>query len=423
MKKRYKVYFGLNILSLMFVVFSFIFTTLAWFAYSGLSKVSTEMDVKAWYIELSNNGDPVSNELVINVPNIYPGMNSVSETIDIKNMGDSVAAVKYEIVSARILGDEYKENEEGVLDIDLEDKLSHDYPFKINMSLGKNFVLDGEDATEFNVSVSWPLDSGNNEKDTEWGTKAYAFQDNENKKHTEDNSYIKKTAIQIYLKVIAEQYLGNSDSAETRITVGDTVLYNPVDNIMCNQLSDNENCIKTTVIGTKNNNELDTNIKVGSTNLVLLPNVLGNLGESSYYNLESKYEEIVENWTVLEHMNLSADVLLKITSNDINGTFLTGRELSNIIVGSTKKLGRTGTLINDAIGLNGFFTFMNSKFPYLVSNKCFWTSTSYNASSAFAMVKHSETITRIESLDNASNCTVLPLMVVSKDKVIQDLEL
>ena len=91
MKKRHKLYLKLNLISLFFIVASFIFTTLAWFAYSGLSKLETEIDVKAWYIELSKSGETVSNNVVISLPTIYPGMDTVSEVIDIQNFGDSDA--------------------------------------------------------------------------------------------------------------------------------------------------------------------------------------------------------------------------------------------------------------------------------------------------------------------------------------------
>jgi hypothetical protein len=50
-KARHKSYLRLNLVSLFFVLVSFISVTLAWFAYSGLANVATEIDVKAWYIE------------------------------------------------------------------------------------------------------------------------------------------------------------------------------------------------------------------------------------------------------------------------------------------------------------------------------------------------------------------------------------
>ena len=65
MKKRHKLYLKLNLVSLVFIVVSLIFTTLAWFAYSGLSSLDTEIGVKAWYIELSKNGEAVSKLLEV----------------------------------------------------------------------------------------------------------------------------------------------------------------------------------------------------------------------------------------------------------------------------------------------------------------------------------------------------------------------
>ena len=52
MKKKTKLYLRLNLISLFFVAVSFISVTLAWFVYSGLSRVTTEVAVKAWYIEI-----------------------------------------------------------------------------------------------------------------------------------------------------------------------------------------------------------------------------------------------------------------------------------------------------------------------------------------------------------------------------------
>ena len=106
MKPRHKVYLKINLVSLFFVIVSFISVTLAWFAYSGLSNVATEIGVKAWYIELEKNGKSISNDIVISLSEIYPGMDVVNEVVNIKNMGDSDAELNYKIVSARILDNE-----------------------------------------------------------------------------------------------------------------------------------------------------------------------------------------------------------------------------------------------------------------------------------------------------------------------------
>ena len=116
---------------------SLIFTTLAWFAYSGLSSLDTEIGVKAWYIELSKNGEAVSNNVVISIPTIYPGMDTITEKINIQNHGDSIAQVKYDILSARILDTEY--NTEGNNNITSNDL----YPGGAELHVGSGRASNG----------------------------------------------------------------------------------------------------------------------------------------------------------------------------------------------------------------------------------------------------------------------------------------
>ena len=122
----------LNIMSLFFVAVSLLSITLAWFAYSGIANTATEVDVKAWYIEFSKNNETVSNEVVLSLNDIYPGMEEVTEKIDIKNLGDTDAKLDYSIESARILDDELKSSDNSTAQV--LDELSHDYPFHINIS-------------------------------------------------------------------------------------------------------------------------------------------------------------------------------------------------------------------------------------------------------------------------------------------------
>ena len=48
MNRKHKAYIKINIISLFFIAISSVSVTLAWFAYSGLSRVTTEIDIKAW---------------------------------------------------------------------------------------------------------------------------------------------------------------------------------------------------------------------------------------------------------------------------------------------------------------------------------------------------------------------------------------
>ena len=136
MKDKYKTYAKINILSLFFIAVSFISVTLAWFAYSGLTSVATEIGVKAWYIKFDKKTDPESNNIIISLDDVYPGMETKSERVKISNLGDSDASISYSILSAKLLG---KNIEEKITDPkELEDALAHNYPFHINIDLDRN---------------------------------------------------------------------------------------------------------------------------------------------------------------------------------------------------------------------------------------------------------------------------------------------
>ena len=95
MDRKHKAYLKLNVMSLFFIAVSSISVTLAWFAYSGIAKVSTEVDVQSWLIEFEKNNTTVSNDIVISLDDIYPGMEIMHETIKIKNKGGfSHASIK-----------------------------------------------------------------------------------------------------------------------------------------------------------------------------------------------------------------------------------------------------------------------------------------------------------------------------------------
>ena len=83
MENKHKRYLKANLISLFFVAVSFISVTLAWFAYTGFASGSVNVDIKAWYIEF-NGESKADNEIVIPLTNIYPGMDTVVESVNIK---------------------------------------------------------------------------------------------------------------------------------------------------------------------------------------------------------------------------------------------------------------------------------------------------------------------------------------------------
>lgn len=409
MKKRFKSYLRLNIMSIFFIVVSFISVTLAWFAYSGLSRVSTEINVKAWYIELERNGEKVSNNVVISLDEIYPGMNVVTEKISIKNMGDSDANLKYSIDSARILDDpddNYKVGEDVSQSLSVEDIIAHDYPFHVNINLSKNYVLTGAEEY-FEVSISWPLDSDDDILDSTWGNKAYVYQNSEISKKNNDSNYQINPSIQIAINLVAEQYVESDSSSDYRFDKGDVILFDVVNNNKCSILS--SNCIKTYVI--------DENNKLGDSTVTLLPDPIGTYSASGYNSYGTTLSNSTSSWSV-NTRDLKVEDILKIASNDIIGSVLVRDGISDSIIGKLNNSDRITSELAKAINYNGYYRYFNEKFNYLSSVNCYWTSSNYNTNQAFAVKKIDDTSSIIYNESKETNCNIIPIIVADKENLI-----
>lgn len=398
MNKKYKLYIKLNLMSVFFIVVSFISATLAWFAYSGLSNLSTDIDVKAWYIELEKNGSKVSNDIVISLNEVYPGMKTVHEVISIKNKGDSNATVDYSLVSARILGDSkdnFVVNDTTVTSDYVEDLLSHSYPFKINISLLNDRIQSKDGVTSFEVSISWPLDSGNDELDSVWGVNAYNFVKEEQNKYALDSNYQVRSPLKVVISLTAEQDLKET---ERTYEFGDLILYNPIDNIECNNIEGN--CISTYVINRDDNK------------LYLLPNPKNTLQISSISEYQSTYSTITSNWTS-EHRPLKAEDILKLISTDINDSILHRPNLSDRIIGTVSYQNRAEQEILLSKNQSGYYTFNNTRFQFLSSADCYWTDTEYNSNLSFALKRENTDMSKMYGELKTQQCNVIPVIVVN----------
>ncbi len=432
MKKRAKLYIRLNLLSLFFVVVSFISLTLAWFVYSGLSTVKTEVDVKAWYIELEQDGKKVSNDIVISLDDIYPGMEPIVEEISIKNLGDSNAQVKYQIERARIL-DKPEDNYivgEKLLSEELEDILAHQYPFHINIDLSKRFVTAKTDETIFKVSISWPLDSGDDKRDSDWGNQAYEYKLAEQKKKGNDKSYQIQAAIKLDIQLIAEQYIESPEASDIRFRLGNEILYDVSLNKRC--FKEEGTCIRTNVIGNQilydtslnkrcyeesetciKTNLIDVNNTLQDTNVTLLPKVEKEYSDGTFDNIVSIFESQITNWNV-ESRLLTAEDILMITSKDIQNSVLVRPSFSNLIIGNLKYENRVDNIIELAKSGSGYFEFSN-KFTYLNSNECYWVNNEFGLADSFAVkTDNEEEKTKLYAEAKDSNCKVIPVIIAEK---------
>lgn len=405
MKARYKRNLKIYMIPAIFIATSFIFTTFAWFAYSGLRNVATEVDVKAWYIELSKSGEVVTNDIVITLDDIYPGMETVDEVVNIENKGDSDAKLSYKILSARILNTEIN-GESLENNLLLSDSLSHEYPFHINIDLSKNYIGSSGDSSTFEVSVSWPLDSLDDDLDSLWGTNAYNFQASEQALLNSDPTYEVRPAIQVVISIIAEQYIDTNSSSDMRYTLGDTILYDVLHNRRCNSIS--ETCLSTTVI--------DTNNTLGDVNVTLLPSLYNTYSNSTFNNYSTTFDQFVSTWTVPTRA-LVVDDLLYIVSKDVTNSLLNADDISPQIIGNLVYNNRIRTEVAKGINLNGYYTYMNSRFNYLAHNGCYWTSSTYDTDNAFAFGKLNELRSEIYPKLKSEECSVVPVIIAPKNNL------
>lgn len=409
MKRDYKRILKYNLVPLFFIACSFIFTTFAWFAYSGLAKAETEINVKAWYIELSKDGEVTSNNIVISLDEIYPGMETVHEVVEVKNMGDSDASLNYEIESVRILDEQNFSLDDQLTTDYIEDAIAHDYPFHVNMNLSKNYIKSGEDKGIFEVSVSWPLDSGRDELDTEWGIKAYNFQSAELSKYNKNKEYTIRPSIKIVISLTAEQYLENDTASDMNYNLGDSILFDINANKKCSELSDT--CLKTTVI--------DKNNTLGDDTVTLLPSLYNNFGSTTFNNYEDMYNTITSSWKVNTRPMLAEDVL-KVISTDIMDSNLVinvNDTLSNIIIGNIKYQGRLEKELIEVKKLKGYYTFKNDKFNYLSSANCYWLNNIYDDNTSFALQNQSNSLTKIYAENKTTACKIMPVIIADKEKL------
>lgn len=404
MRKRHRVFIKLNLLSLFLLAVSFISITLAWFAYSGLAGVGTEVDVRAWLVEFKKGEDVVTNNIVISLDDIYPGMDTVTETVQINNMGDSDAQISYSIDSARILDEEFI-GEDSLM---LEDKLSHDYPFHININLKKNFVLAKGDTSDVEVSVSWPLDSGNDERDSNWGNAAFNFQENEKNKELQNQDYHANPTLKVIISIKVEQYTGLNDSPDINFLNGNTILYDVVENKKCDKISDT--CIKMYV--------LDVNNKVGDSTVKLLPDLYNNYISGTFDNYQELLNNLVQNWNV-SVSPLTIEDIIKVISQDISNSYVVVDGLSNDIIGNVNYQNRLQDEINSVINKNGYYQFLNSRFKFLVTSNCYWINSQYN-DKAFSLIKIDDVNSKVYAEDISATCSIVPVVNVAKSILIDN---
>lgn len=181
--------------TLLMLIVTFSSSTFAWFIYATKVDSGITAHVKAWNVLFEVGDEEIEEMMHFDVSDIYPGMNNYTDSVSVKNKGETQALLSYEIVSYTIYGVKYEVGNNGVLTPDdLRQSLLTDYPFKTSINLSNN-IISPNSSESFSLNVSWAYESGNDDEDTLWGMKAYDYH----------KAYPDLPSISIELKVTATQ--------------------------------------------------------------------------------------------------------------------------------------------------------------------------------------------------------------------------
>ena len=160
---------------ILFVILMLSINTYAWFVYVTRVDTSFTAKIRSWNVMFQVHDNNIAEEVVFRVGDIYPGMRDYNDYASIVNRGETPGEIFFNIKRVEILGTTY--TNDNYTSEQLVSMLANNYPFSINISLTNNVVNPGR--TElFNLDVTWPYESGNDELDTQWGIQAYNYRTN-----------------------------------------------------------------------------------------------------------------------------------------------------------------------------------------------------------------------------------------------------
>ena len=170
--KRRKILKKVRLKTLFLLAITLASNSFAWFIYTTKVSSNISAKVREWNVTFEANGQAVEKTIEINIDSLYPGMDAYNQTLTAANSGESKAQITYEVVSTNILGDNlvnYNYSNEDILNY-----LKNNYPFTIEIS-STNSIIEPNGEEKINITVSWPYESGDDEKDTYWGNLAYNY--------------------------------------------------------------------------------------------------------------------------------------------------------------------------------------------------------------------------------------------------------
>ncbi len=160
--------------------------TFAWFIYATKINTDVSVHVRAWNVVFESGDTEISNDISIPINNVFPGMEDYEYSITAYNRSEVSASLSYQVLSARIMNQEYVSveekrrlgltiNEDDLTSLELEDMLANDFPFSITIDTSSQTISSENGQETFSLSVVWPYESNDDAADTLWGTNAYQY--------------------------------------------------------------------------------------------------------------------------------------------------------------------------------------------------------------------------------------------------------
>ena len=208
-RKQRRIKNRVTIRTLFLLVITLIFNTYAWFTYFNTISANMTAHVDKWHIQFKIDDEVVEREFPIVIEHAYPGMQDVEKEVTVLNDGERDAEIDYAIKSVRIFNDVYVASDQigsgdtvptGAIMLrsrELIEKIENEYPFFLSLATeNNNNTLTAENEAKLKIAFTWAYESGDDERDTSYGTTAYDFY-NENPG---------KDAIELVVKIIVKQH-------------------------------------------------------------------------------------------------------------------------------------------------------------------------------------------------------------------------
>ena len=87
------------------------FNSYAWFIYNTKVNTSISAKIEAWDIAYISDGIRETQNIILDVEKIYPGMTTYTHQITVNNNGDTEAELSFAVKKVEILGQVYEVNE------------------------------------------------------------------------------------------------------------------------------------------------------------------------------------------------------------------------------------------------------------------------------------------------------------------------